>query len=323
MIMASINLIKASDGTGNASTPEVQTVRLAGSPTIIVDTVNNLPATFKASMGTPHTFIDPVTNEEIKVISEATEVSFTGHVSGSNLEIDSIDPGYTDNGSAVGDIIVIRPTTEWANNIAEVLLTAHDQTGAITTDTIAEKTAASGVTIDGMTIKDSIPYCNTIAEKTAASGVTIDGLNIKDGKLNTANSVVTTNITDASVTSGKLAEAFFKGRRQANTTNSDISGYKVQHGWGFMLGSGTNSSSKTVTLPTAFSTSAYIVVVTCLGYKTGSDPSGETDSTLAPTIIPTAKITNSSTFSVNLYDVSASMGATTRFLYTWVAIGAA
>ncbi len=130
--MASINLIKASDGTGNASTATVQTVRNSGVTTIIVDTVNNIPATFMGSMGTPHTFVDPVTSEEITVISEATTVDFTGHVSGANLEIDSIAPGYTDLGSAVGDIIVIRPTTAWADNIATVLAVAHSDTGAIT-----------------------------------------------------------------------------------------------------------------------------------------------------------------------------------------------
>lgn len=129
--MASINLIKASDGTGNASTATVQTVRNSGVTTIIVDTVNNIPATFMGSMGTPHTFVDPVTSEEITVISEATAVDFTGHVSGANLEIDSIAPGYTDLGSAVGDIIVIRPTTEWANNLADTLAASHDNDGTL------------------------------------------------------------------------------------------------------------------------------------------------------------------------------------------------
>ena len=129
--MASINLIKASDGTGNASTATVQTVRNSGVTTIIVDTVNNIPATFMGSMGTPHTFVDPVTSEEITVISEATAVDFTGHVSGANLEIDSIAPGGTDLGSAVGDIVVIRPTTDWANNLADTLAASHDNDGTL------------------------------------------------------------------------------------------------------------------------------------------------------------------------------------------------
>ena len=46
---------------------------------------------------------------------------------------------------------------------------------------------------------------DTVAEKTSANGVTVDGLNIKDSKLVTANSVVTSNITDANITTDKLA----------------------------------------------------------------------------------------------------------------------
>jgi len=40
----------------------------------------------------------------------------------------------------------------------------------LATNTIAETTDAAGVTIDGVKLKDSIPYCDTIAEKTAARG---------------------------------------------------------------------------------------------------------------------------------------------------------
>ena len=48
-------------------------------------------------------------------------------------------------------------------------------------DTISERTAAGGVTIDGVLIKDSIVNTDTISEKTAAAGVTIDGVLVKDG----------------------------------------------------------------------------------------------------------------------------------------------
>jgi hypothetical protein len=48
------------------------------------------------------------------------------------------------------------------------------------------------------------PKVDTINESTPANGVTIDGLNIKDNALNTNNSVVTANITDASVTAPKM-----------------------------------------------------------------------------------------------------------------------
>jgi hypothetical protein len=50
-------------------------------------------------------------------------------------------------------------------------------------DTISERTAAAGVTIDGVLIKDSIVNTDNIAEKTATAGVTIDGVLIKDSLL--------------------------------------------------------------------------------------------------------------------------------------------
>lgn len=128
--MASIEIIKASDGSGNANLATVQSSRSSGASTIIVDTVLGInPGGFAGSMGTPHTFVDPVTGEEITIISEATAVDFIGHVDGSNIEIDTIAAGQTDNGSSVGDIIIIRPTTQWGDNVAEVMEVAHNDDG--------------------------------------------------------------------------------------------------------------------------------------------------------------------------------------------------
>lgn len=53
--------------------------------------------------------------------------------------------------------------------------------GGIATDTISEFTAAAGVTIDGVLLKDSTVKTDTIVEKTAAAGVTADGVLLKDG----------------------------------------------------------------------------------------------------------------------------------------------
>ena len=47
-------------------------------------------------------------------------------------------------------------------------------------DLISELTADAGVTVDGVKLKDSIPYCDSIAEKTAAAGVSVDGVKLKD-----------------------------------------------------------------------------------------------------------------------------------------------
>lgn len=142
--MASINLIRGSDGTGNASVATVQSTRAPAATTIVVDTVDNIPATFMGSMGTPHTFVDPVTSETITIISEATAVDFTGHVDGSNLEIDSIAPGYTDLGSEVGDIVIIKPTSQWADNVADTLAEAHNDDGSLADDSVGRDNVTDG-----------------------------------------------------------------------------------------------------------------------------------------------------------------------------------
>lgn len=72
-----------------------------------------------------------------------------------------------------------------------------------TAQTLLLKTLTSP-TITGGSISNSTISVDAIAEFTAANGVTIDSLNIKDGKLNTNNSVVTANVTDAAITPAKL-----------------------------------------------------------------------------------------------------------------------
>lgn len=137
--MASIEQIKASDGSGNANVATVQSSRAPAASTIVVDTVLGINVVgFMASMGTPHTFVDPVTSEVITVISEATAVDFQGHVDGSNLEIDVIASGYADGGSAVGDIVIIRPTTQWGDNVADVLEVSHEDDGTLNATALAQ-----------------------------------------------------------------------------------------------------------------------------------------------------------------------------------------
>lgn len=135
----SINALKASDGSGNASVATVSNTRAPLATTIQVDTVQGINNHFFGTMGTPHTFTDPVTGETITVISEATAVDFRGHVDGSNLEIDEIAPGYTDAGSSVGDIVIIRPTTQWGDQVAEVLEVSHNDDGTFKNDSISDQ----------------------------------------------------------------------------------------------------------------------------------------------------------------------------------------
>ena len=76
--------------------------------------------------------------------------------------------------------------------------------GTSDAQTLTNKTLTSP-TINTPTINNPNLNTDSISEFTAANGVTVDGLNIKDGKLNTNNSVVTANITPLAVTAAKIA----------------------------------------------------------------------------------------------------------------------
>jgi hypothetical protein len=68
----------------------------------------------------------------------------------------------------------------------------------------------------------SILKVDTINEVTSANGVTVDGLSIKDSKLVTADSVVTANITADAVTLAKMAPG-----TDGNIISYDASGNPV------------------------------------------------------------------------------------------------
>ena len=71
----------------------------------------------------------------------------------------------------------------------------------------------------------SIVKVDTIQENTSANGITVDGLNIKDSKLVTADSVVTANITDLNITSGKIADDAITLAKMAPGTDGNLITY--------------------------------------------------------------------------------------------------
>lgn len=131
------NYLPASDGTGDASLMHVQSTRTIGSTIINVDSVVGVPLDFIATSGTllATGFIDPT-----------TKTDFKGHVSSLTLVIDSFEPGSTDIGNSAGQVVVIKPTTGWANRVAQFIkdMTGFGTPEAVTTNTISISQPTSG-----------------------------------------------------------------------------------------------------------------------------------------------------------------------------------
>lgn len=135
-----------------------------------------------------------------------------------------------------------------------------------TAQTLTNKTLTSPV-INTATIANPTLTVDSIAEYTGANGVTIDGLSIKDSKLNTNDSVVTNNLTNNSVLSGKmgLSNAYTGGvASQANAGTAGGTMYYINIGglkmcWGLtgsigVTGAAPQSTSYGITWPAGFFT---------------------------------------------------------------------
>lgn len=120
----------------------------------------------------------------------------------STLEVNSPNAGKTKARAEVPNdlaacIIALETElgTDPAGSLSDVktfLQTEHGSNGAHTTNIISEKTAGTGVTVDGVLLKDSQVTTDVILEKTGAAGVTIDGVLLKDSRLAKANAPVGT-----------------------------------------------------------------------------------------------------------------------------------
>lgn len=104
--------LPASNGSGDPPLMHVTATRLTGATTLQVDTITNVPAKFIATYG--------VLGSD-GLITAASARNFKGHTSGADLIIDAFEPGSTDAGNAIGDIVVIKPTTGWADRIAQFI----------------------------------------------------------------------------------------------------------------------------------------------------------------------------------------------------------
>ena len=136
--------------------------------------------------------------------------------------------------------------------------------------------------------------------------------------------IVTRHIPNDEIPSSKLAEAFFRARRQDNTTNTAPKGLLVQYGWGYCTcpGATTYSNTKTVTYPVAFS-AVPLVLATGAGYIDGTNPSAITDLSTWEKSAANAGSLTKNDFVVRAYGGGDTLAATRRMGFSWIAIGPA
>lgn len=138
--MASIDLIRASNGSGDAVKATVTNARVISSTTIQVDATTNWPSKFIATVGSV---------DGTGAFVPATVTVFDGILSGGNIEITSFAPGYTDIGNTPGQIVVLKPTTAWANEVADTLAVAHSDNGSLKTNSVTTTAITDGAVVAG------------------------------------------------------------------------------------------------------------------------------------------------------------------------------
>lgn len=117
------------------------------------------------------------------------------------MALKKVTPANTVEGSLPGDNIIatakiVNPAITRIEEIDVRLKDIEDGEYTIetfNTDTINEKTAGNGVTVDGVLLKDGTVTTDTIIEETSGAGVTADGVLLKDG--NTVTLAGATNDT--------------------------------------------------------------------------------------------------------------------------------
>lgn len=160
--MAQEDFLSVSNGSGDAALMHITADRLSGATTIAVDTVTNVPTKFIGTMGTLGAN---------NLITSATKKDFRGHVSGGSLVIDAFEPGSTDAGNTIGQVVIVKPNTGWANRVADFIKNATNN-GTPQNLWAAIVTAASAVLSGNLSVGGTL----TVTGNTDISGnLTVSG----------------------------------------------------------------------------------------------------------------------------------------------------
>lgn len=141
--MDNIEYIHASNGVGEAPRMTVTAARAPGATTLTVDAVTNVPTKFVGTSGT--------LNVDTGIIDPGTIKVFLAEVVSGDIEIIEFAPGYSDEGNSIGQVVVIKPATIWADILANSLANVKERLGGDTpvkfVVSAAEPPPEAGVTI--------------------------------------------------------------------------------------------------------------------------------------------------------------------------------
>lgn len=113
--MADYEHLPVGNGSGDAALMHITGTRLTAATTIAVDSVTNVPTKFIGTYGTLGAD---------GLITAASKRDFKGHVSGADLVIDAFCPGSVDAGNTIGQVVIVKPNTFWANLVATFIKNA-------------------------------------------------------------------------------------------------------------------------------------------------------------------------------------------------------
>jgi hypothetical protein len=218
-----------------------------------------------------------------------SQSDWKGLVSGSNINSLTLTGG-ADAGNAVGDIVEILPTAEWAKKLAEHILTSHDQDGTL---------KAGAVDVAAVLASDVVTTAKILNSNVTTA-------KIADSNVTTAK-IADDNITDAKLVNGKVY------RRQGGNANdwnvvgsttydTSASDVKIQSGMIF-----NNASPKTITFPVAF-TNKPVVYASVTSVNSASCFAIPLDSSVSTT-----------GFSCQVYDNAGSTNNAQNI--SWIAVG--
>jgi len=160
-----LEYLRASNGSGEAVRGTITAARAVAATTLTTDSTTNYPDYFVATTGDYNAETEELDPESLTV--------FLGHLDGANIVIDSFAPGYTDAGNTVGQVVVIKPATAWADAWVDAMEVSHAADGTLNEDALTQ-VLGSGETAENLRMKQR---SSTVAS-TATLVMDIDAYNI-------------------------------------------------------------------------------------------------------------------------------------------------